>query len=122
MAIRDVLSSATRGAISWVGNKLGVPSGVTEKVADLGGKLFEKSNTLKDYGDFDIIDTSVQPQSFGGRMGFVTPRMSYGSSRGAGSGMMNLKTQNAATLNAEWDYRLNQYFYKRRIIKQSLKA
>jgi hypothetical protein len=48
--------------------------------------------------------------------------MSYGSSRGAGSGMMNLKTQNAATLNAEWDYRLNQYFYKRRIIKQSLKA
>ena len=33
--IRDILKTATKTAVNWVGGKLGVPSGITEKVTDV---------------------------------------------------------------------------------------
>lgn len=53
-------------------------------------------------GNFQIIDTSVSPQSYGGRMGFE---------RSADAGEVNaIKTANAEELRDEWDYRLTKWF------------
>ena len=39
--IRDVLKTATKAAVSWVG-KPGVPAPITEKVTDVTDSLFTK--------------------------------------------------------------------------------
>ena len=54
--IRDVLKTATKAAVTWVGGKLNLPAPVTEKVTDVTDSLFTKSDAGG--GDFQIIDTS----------------------------------------------------------------
>ena len=100
--IRDILKTATKTAVNWVGSKLGVPSGITEKVTDVTDSLFTKSPGGG--GDFQIIDTSLKTMpSFGGRMRFNAARMSKGASGYA-------ETVNPETLYAAWDRRLGKYY------------
>ena len=100
--IRDILKKATKGAITWVGTKFGIPAPITAGASDIAESLFTKQSGG---GDFQLIDTSVQPQRFGRRMGFINP----GSSRGARD---YADVVNPETLNATWDSRLSEYYTK----------
>ena len=103
--IRDILKTATKAATTWVGNAIGGPTGaaIGSKVGESLGSLFEKSGSGG--GDFQLIDTSVQQQSFGRKMGFIRPSSSRASVNYA-------KTVNPETLNAAWDSRLSEYYTK----------
>ena len=100
--IRDILRKATKTAIGWVGGKLGVPSGITEKVTDVTDSLFTKSDSGG--GQFQMIDTSVRAPQLS-RFGLQTrsPGMS-GSARGYAD------VVNPETLYAAWDRRLSKYY------------
>ena len=100
--IRDVLKKATKGAITWVGTKFGIPAPITAGASDIAESLFTKQSGG---GDFQSIDTSVQPQRFGRRMGFINP----GSSRGARD---YADVVNPEILNATWASRLSEYYTK----------
>ena len=53
-------------------------------------------------GNFQIQDTSVAPQNYGGRVGFERSDKAGGTSR--------IKTANGEELRNEWDYRLTKWF------------
>ena len=40
--IRDVLKKATKGAITWVGTKFGIPAPITAGATDIAESLFTK--------------------------------------------------------------------------------
>ena len=100
--IRDVLKKATKGAITWVGTQFGIPAPITKGATDIAESLFTKQSGG---GDFQLIDTSVQPQRFGRRMGFINPSGSRGARDYA-------DVVNPETLNATWDSRLSEYYTK----------
>ena len=111
--IRDILGKATKGAIEWIGGKLGVPSGITEKVTDVTDSLFTKSGAG---GEFQIIDTSLkQMPRFGGRMG-------YSASRMAGGAKGYAETVNPETLYAAWDRRLSKYYSDKYKVARTVKG
>jgi len=111
--IREILGKATKGAIEWVGGKLGVPSGITEKVTDVTDSLFTKSGAG---GEFQIIDTSLrQMPRFGGRMG-------YSASRMAGGARDYAETVNPETLYAAWDRRLGKYYSDKYKVARTVKG
>jgi len=111
--IRDLLKTATKTAINWVGSKFGVPSGVTEKVTDVTDSLFTKSGAG---GEFQIIDTSLkQMPRFGGRMG-------YSASRMAGGAKGYAETVNPETLYAAWDRRLGKYYSDKYKVARTVKG
>ena len=98
--IRDILKKATKGAVTWLGNTLGLPTGVTKGASDIAESLFTK----KQGGEFQIIDTSLQSMPrFGGRLGFNASRMAGGAKGYA-------ETVNPETLYAMWDKRLGKYY------------
>ena len=100
--IRDILKTATKAAVNWVGGKLGVPSGITEKVTDVTDSLFTKSPGGG--SDFQLIDTSVTaPRLQKFAIGPVRPGMSA-TSKGYAD------TVNPETLYAAWDRRLGKYY------------
>ena len=53
-------------------------------------------------GNFQIQDTSVAPQNYGGRVGFERSDKAGGTSR--------IKTANGEELRNEWDYSLTKWF------------
>ena len=111
--IRDILGKATKGAIEWVGGKLGVPSGITEKVTDITDSLFTKQ---VGGGDFQIIDTSLKSMPrFGGRLGFNAARMASGAKGYA-------ETVNPETLYAAWDRRLSKYYSDKYKVARTVKG
>ena len=122
MKIGEIFRGAVSSAGSWVGGMIGGAIGgpggaaIGERIGSKAGSLFERK-TGDDSG-FEPISTMVQPQSFGGRMGFSRPRMSR-------SNIGMAKTVNAETLNAAWDARLLKYYssaYKIKRTVTSLKA
>ena len=111
--IRDILGKATKGAIEWIGGKLGVPSGITEKVTDVTDSLFTKSGAG---GEFQIIDTSQR-----------APQLSRFSMRasmpgGAGSAKGYAETVNPETLYAAWDRRLSKYYSDKYKVARTVKG
>ena len=71
-----------------------------------------------DDSGFEPISTVVQPQRFGGRLGFMKPGMSK-------SNIGMAKVVNPESLYAAWDSRLNRYYssaYKVKRTITSLKA
>jgi len=111
--IRDILGKATKGAIEWIGGKLGVPSGITEKVTDVTDSLFTKSGAG---GEFQIIDTSLkQMPRFGGRL-------PYSASRMAGGAKGYAETVNPETLYAAWDRRLGKYYSDKYKVARTVKG
>ena len=112
--IRDILRKATKTAIGWVGGKLGVPSGITEKVTDVTDSLFTKSDSGG--GQFQMIDTSVRAPQLS-RFGLQTrsPGMS-GSAKGYAD------VVNPETLYAAWDRRLSKYYTDKYKIARTVKG
>ena len=114
--IGDIVRGAVRAAGAWAGNLIAGPKGavIGEKLA---GSLMEK--LPGDDSGFEPISTVVQPQRFGGRMGFARPGMSKSSSVGMA------KVVNPESLYAAWDARFNRYYssaYKVKRTITSLKA
>ena len=111
--IRDILGKATKGAITWLGNTLGLPTGVTKGASDIAESLFTKQTNG---GDFQIIDTSLQSMpKFGGRLGFNASRMA-GGARGYA------ETVNPETLYAAWDKRLGKYYSDKYKVARTVKG
>ena len=114
--IKDIVQGAVKTAGAWVGNLVAGPKGavVGERLAS---SLMEK--LPGDDSGFEPISTVVQPQRFGGRMGFARPGMSKSSSVGMA------KVVNPESLYAAWDARFNRYYssaYKVKRTITSLKA
>ena len=110
--IRDILGKATKGAITWLGNTLGLPTGVTKGASDIAESLFTK----KQGGEFQIIDTSLQSMpKFGGRLGFNASRMASGAKGYA-------ETVNPETLYAAWDRRLGKYYSDKYKVARTVKG
>ena len=107
--IRDILKKATKGAITWVGTKFGIPAPITKGATDIAESLFTKQ---VGGSEFQIIDTSVQKPRFGGRLGFNAARMA-GTARGYA------ETVNPETLRASWDSRLAEYYTKTYRVKRT---
>ena len=106
--IKDLVRGAIKGAAVWVGNTVAGPTG-----GAIGGKLADSLlNKKAGGGEFEPINTMVQPQSYGGKMGFASPGMAKKA-----SSMSGLKTVDADTINAEWNYRLNRYLVTKRYYK-----
>lgn len=114
--IKDVLKSATKGAITWLGSQFG-PKGavIGEKVGEkVSGALFDKSGVGG--GDFQIIDTSLDRMPrFGGRLGYNASRMASGA-RGYA------ETVNPETLYAAWDRRLGKYYTDKYKVARTVKG
>ena len=113
--IKDIVKGAVKGAAIWVGNTVGGPTGaaVGERLAD--SLLTSRAGSG---GDFQLVDTRVTPPSVGGSlMGFRSPGMAGRSStRGA---ISPIKTVDADTINAEWNYRLKRYLVDMRYFKRT---
>ena len=100
--IRDILKTATKAAVTWVGGKFYVPAPITKTVTDVTDSLFTKSPGGG--GEFKMIDTSVRaPQLTKFSMRASTPG-------GAGSARGYAETVNPETLYAAWDRRLSKYY------------
>ena len=113
--IGDIVRGAVKAAGGWVGSLIGGEPGrvVGSKLA---GSLMEK--LPGDDSGFEPISTIVQPQRFGGRLGFSRPGMSK-------SNIGMAKVVNPESLYAAWDSRLNRYYssaYKVKRTITSLKA
>ena len=113
--IKDIVQGAVKSAGAWVGGLIGGEPGraIGSKLA---GSLMEK--LPGDDSGFEPISTVVQPQRFGGRMGFARPGMSK-------SNIGMAKVVNPESLYAAWDSRLNRYYssaYKIKRTVTSLKA
>ena len=110
-----IVPGMVKSAGAWIGNLVAGPKGavIGEKIA---GSLMEK--LPGDDSGFEPISTVVQPQRFGGRMGFARPGMSK-------SNIGMAKVVNPESLYAAWDSRLNRYYSNAYRIKRtvtSLKA
>jgi hypothetical protein len=113
--IKDIVQGAVKAAGGWVGGLIGGEPGraIGSKLA---GSLMEK--LPGDDSGFEPISTIVQPQKFGGKLGFSRPGMSK-------SNIGMAKSVNPESLYAAWDSRLNRYYssaYKIKRTVTSLKA
>ena len=112
--IRDILKKATKGAITWVGTKFGIPAPITKGATDIAESLFTKS--VGGGSDFQLIDTSVTaPRLQKFAIGPVRPGMS-GTSKGYAD------TVNPETLYAAWDRRLGKYYSDKYKVARTVKG
>ena len=97
--LKGIFKKAVEIGAGWVGTKIAGPAGgaFAKKIT---GSLFDRQGGG---GDFQIQDTSVAQQNYGGRVGFER-------SDDASVVRKQLKTANAEELNNEWDYRLTKWF------------
>ena len=113
--IGDIVRGAVSAAGAWAGNLIAGPKGAAVG-SKLATSLFERK--AGDDSGFEPISTMVQPQRFGGRMGFSRPGMNR-------SNIGMAKVVNPESLNLAWDRRLNRYYdsvYKVKRTITSLKA
>lgn len=96
--LKKLFKTGVTAAAGWVGNAIGGPTGgaFASKIA---GSLFSRDGAG---GNFQLQDTSVAPQNYGGRVGFER-------SDKAGS-TSNIRTADGEELRNEWDYRLTKWF------------
>ena len=97
--LKNIFKKAVTVGAGWVGNKLGGPVGgsIAKKLTT---SLFDRDGGG---GNFQLTDTSVAAQNYGGRVGFER-------SDDASVVRKSLKTANAEELRNEWDYRLSKWF------------
>ena len=115
--IGEIVRGAVTAAGAWAGNLIAGPKG-----AVIGKELTESLLTKLpgDDSGFEPINTMVQPQKFGGRMGFARARRAMTTNKA-----YTAPTVNAESLYAAWDNRLNRYYssaYKIKRTVTSLKA
>ena len=97
--IKNFFKKAVEVGAGWVGNKLGGPVGgsIAKKLTT---SLFDRDGGG---GNFQLTDTSVAAQNYGGRVGFER-------SDDASVVRKQLKTANAEELEYEWNNRLTKWF------------
>jgi len=96
--LKKLFKTGVTAAAGWVGTKIGGPAGgaFAKKIT---GSLFDRDGAG---GNFQIADTSVSPQNYGGRVGFE---------RSDSAGNVNkIKTADGKQLSEEWEYRLNKWY------------
>ena len=96
--LKGIFKKAVEVGAGWIGTKIGGPAGgaFAKKIT---GSLFDRDGAG---GNFQIADTSVAPQNYGGRLGFERSDKAGGTSR--------IKTADGEELRNEWDYRLTKWF------------
>tara|TARA_R100001440_G_scaffold74840_1_gene100760 strand:- start:5791 stop:6138 length:348 start_codon:yes stop_codon:yes gene_type:complete len=107
---RDKISSVGAKLGGAIGGSIFGPTGAVVG-AEIGGKagsLFEKKE-----GDskFELVNTAIAPPRFSKMLGTSAAGMAKRAS------MSSIKTVDADTLNAEWQYRLNRYLVTKKYYK-----
>ena len=107
---RDKISIVGAKIGGMIGGSIGGPTGAAIG-AEIGGKagsLFEKKA-----GDsqFELVNTAISPPRFNKLLGTSAAGMAKRAS------MASIKTVDADTLNAEWQYRLNRYLVTKKYYK-----
>ena len=97
--LKKLFKTGVTAAAGWVGNAIGGSTGrnIATKIT---GSLFDRDGGG---GNFQIADTSVAPQNYGGRMGYERASM-------AGKGDRMVGTSDGEKLRNDWDYRLTKWF------------
>jgi len=96
--LKGLFKKGVTAAAGWVGNAIGGPTG-SALATKFTSSLFDRQGSG---GNFQIQDTSVPQQSYGGRMGFERSDKAGTTGR--------IKTANGEELRNEWDYRLTKWF------------
>ena len=97
--LKKLFKTGVTAAAGWVGNAIGGPTG-SMFAKKITGSLFDRNGSG---GNFQLQDTSVAPQNYGGRVGFER-------SDDASVVRKSLKTADGEELRNEWDYRLTKWF------------
>ncbi len=96
--LKKLFKTGVTAAAGWVGNAIAGPTGGAF-ASKITGSLFDRNGSG---GNFQLQDTSVAPQNYGGRVGFERSDKAGGTSR--------IKTADGEELRNEWDYRLTKWF------------
>ena len=97
--IKKLFKTGVTAAAGWVGNAIGGETG-RNIAGSITNSLFSRDGGSG--GNFQLADTSVSPQNYGGRVGFE---------RSDSAGNVNkIKTADGKQLSEEWEYRLNKWY------------
>ena len=97
--LRKLFKTGVTAAAGWVGNAIGGETG-RNIAGSITNSLFSRDGGSG--GNFQLADTSVSPQNYGGRVGFE---------RSDSAGNVNkIKTADGKQLSEEWEYRLNKWY------------
>ena len=96
--LKKLFKTGVTAAAGWLGNAIGGPTGGAF-ASKITGSLFDRNGSG---GNFQLQDTSVAPQNYGGKVGFERSDKAGGTSR--------IKTADGEELRNEWDYRLTKWF------------
>ena len=97
--LKKLFKTGVTAAAGWVGNAIGGETG-RNIAGSITNSLFSRDGGSG--GNFELADTSVSPQNYGGKVGFER-------SDSAGS-ISNIKTADGKQLSEEWEYRLNKWY------------
>ena len=97
--LKNLFKTGVTAAAGWLGNAIGGPTG-SALATKFTSSLFSRDGGSG--GNFQLQDTSVAPQNYGGRVGFERSDKAGGTSR--------IKTADGEELRNEWDYRLTKWF------------
>lgn len=97
--LQKLFKTGVTAAAGWVGNAIGGETG-RNIAGSITNSLFSRDGGSG--GNFELADTSVSPQNYGGKVGFER-------SDSAGS-ISNIKTADGKQLSEEWEYRLNKWY------------
>jgi|TARA_R100001082_G_C4229472_1_gene102597 hypothetical protein len=107
---RDAISNVGGQIGGMIGGSIGGPTGaaIGQRIGQKAGSLFEKKE-----GDskFELVNTAIAPPRFNKMLGTSAAGMAKRAS------MASIKTVDADTLNAEWQYRLNRYLVTKKYYK-----
>ena len=97
--LKKLFKTGVTAAAGWVGNAIGGETG-RNIAGNITNSLFSRDGGSG--GNFQLADTSVSPQNYGGRVGFE---------RSDSAGNVNkIKTADGKQLSEEWEYRLNKWY------------
>ena len=97
--LKKLFKTGVTAAAGWVGNAIGGETG-RNIASSITNSLFSRDGGSG--GNFELADTSVSPQNYGGRVGFD-------KSDSAGN-VNKIKTADGKQLSEEWEYRLNKWY------------
>ena len=97
--LKKLFKTGVTAAAGWVGNAIGGETG-RNIAGSITNSLFSRDGGSG--GNFQLTDTSVSPQNYGGRVGFE-------KSDSAGN-VNKIKTADGKQLSEEWEYRLNKWY------------
>ena len=97
--LKKLFKTGVTAAAGWVGNAIGGDTG-RNIAGSITNSLFSRDSGSG--GNFELANTSVSPQNYGGRVPFE---------RSDSAGNVNkIKTADGKQLSEEWEYRLNKWY------------